>query len=221
MPPSPLGQLDILPQELRLLIWEDLLTARSLAILRTSQAIYREITERLYDTFDIHISPIFEDPWLKISSRRLRVSWFINERDCVAHLRLARIPYSKVKLVVHIYAPDPKDPGQLILLWQKIDKFSEILNRADDARDENEDLEGSYWNTLMCPTGIQVDINIVFLPFCRMSNVKSLQVIPDTRNMNEVADRGFVNYACDFILDDGLTTSNDKAFSRHPQYRDI
>lgn len=134
MSASPFGHFIFFPSEIRLLIWENLVKEGSLAILRTSQAIYHDIADRLYDTFDIHLFPTFEDPWIEIRCKLLRVKWVIGRRDYNKFSNLARVPYDKVELVVHIYAPDPDDCGQFILLWEKISKLTQMLCTIDDSR---------------------------------------------------------------------------------------
>lgn len=124
MSASPFGRFTVLPSEIRLLIWEELVKGGSLAILRTSQAIYHDIADRLYNTFDIHLTTFLEDPWIEIRCKRLRASWVIGRQDFLKFSDLARVPYDKVKLVVHIYAPDPDDCGQFILLWEKISRLT-------------------------------------------------------------------------------------------------
>ncbi|GKZ69526.1 hypothetical protein AnigIFM50267_004737 [Aspergillus niger] len=255
MSASPFGRFIVLPSEIRLLIWEELVKGGSLAILRTSQAIYHDIADRLYDTFDIHLTTLLEDPWIEIRCKRLCASWVIGRQDFLKFSDLARVPYDKVKLVVHIYAPDPDDCGQFILLWEKISRLTRMLCHADDSRNYN-----IYWRRLgyeplrhcepspetfismvirlrkhngvdwvndgqvtstFCTEGLGYDFNEVLLPFCRLSRVRRFRVIPDTEEMTEAADWGFVNYASAFIMSEGFVTSNDTFYSDDPEYRDI
>ncbi|OJZ92812.1 hypothetical protein ASPFODRAFT_56361 [Aspergillus luchuensis CBS 106.47] len=151
MSASPFGYFIFLPSEIRLLIWENLVKEGSLAILRTSQAIYHDIADRLYDTFDVHLSTIFEDPWIEIRCKLLRVNWVIGRRDYNKFSNLARVPYDKVKLVVHINAPDPDDSGQMILLWEKISKLTQMLCTIDDSRNYRDrgNPHYKYWSEPM------------------------------------------------------------------------
>lgn len=98
-----------------------LLCPKVLSVLRLNQAVYNEIASRLYDTLDVHISPFYDEPWVLIRYRQLRVSWVISHEDNNdGQQELSKFPYDKVKLVVHVYTPNPEYLGQIILLWQKV-----------------------------------------------------------------------------------------------------
>lgn len=84
------------------------MSQRSLSALRLNQAVYNEIVSRIYDTLDVYISPFYDEPWVLIRCRRLRVSWVIPHKDNDGQQELSRFPYDKAKLVVHIYTPIPK-----------------------------------------------------------------------------------------------------------------
>ncbi|KAL3261764.1 hypothetical protein ABHI18_003438 [Aspergillus niger] len=221
---SPLGQLGKLPYEIRLEIYEKLFTIKNspLKILRCSRAIYGEITDRLYDTLNIHLSPVFNEPWIEIHCKRLRLRWTIPNHSWTAKGRFSRAPYYKMNLVVHIYAPDPRDPGQIALLWQKVQHLVYILERATIAsivirlrkhksRDWQE--EGHVVESIPYPNNSRPDHHIVFLPFCRLSNVRAFRVLPDTRRMDRVTDWGLINYGRDFILNNGYRNYNDGSLS--------
>lgn len=56
-----------------------------------------------------------------------------------------------------------------------------------------------------CTEGLGYDFNEVLLPFCRLSRVRRFRVIPDTEEMTEAADWGFVNYASASSCQKGLS----------------
>ncbi|PYH30083.1 uncharacterized protein BO87DRAFT_400755 [Aspergillus neoniger CBS 115656] len=228
---SPLGQLGKLPYEIRLEIYEKLFAKKTpLTILRCSRAIHGEITKRLYDTLNIHLTPVFNDPWIEVRCKRLRLRWTIPNHSWIAQARFSWIPYHKVNLVIHIYAPDPRNPGQIALLWQKVQYLVYILqNRAvasivirlreHQGRDWQE--EGHVVESIPYPNKCRPDHHIVFLPFCRLISVGSFRVLPDTRRMDRVTDWGLINYGRDFILNNGYRNYNDGPLSQDRQYRDI
>ncbi|GKZ27478.1 hypothetical protein AbraIFM66951_001296 [Aspergillus brasiliensis] len=229
---TPLGQLGKLPYEIRLEIYETLFALRnsSLDILRCSRAIYGEITDRLYDTVDIHLTPLFNDPWIEIHCKRLRCRRTIPNHSYHVQRRFSRAPYYKMNLVVHIYAPDPRDPGQIALLWQKTQYLMDILEDATVAslvirlrKHESWDWQegGHVVESIPYPNNSRPDHHIVFLPFCRLSNVGAFSVLPDTRRMDRVTDWGLTNYGRDFILNNGYRNYNDGPLSQDRQYRDI
>ncbi|GLA74310.1 hypothetical protein AtubIFM55763_005549 [Aspergillus tubingensis] len=229
---SPLGQLGKLPYEIRLEIYEKLFKIKNspLKILRCSRAIYREITDRLYDTLNIHLTPVFNDPWIEIHCKRLRLRWTIPNHSWTAQHRFLCIPYYKVNLVIHIHAPDPRDPGQIALLWQKAQYLVDILRNAivasivirlrkHQGRDWQE--EGHVLESIPYPDKSRPDHHIIFLPFCRLCNVGDFRVLPDTRRMDRVTDWGLINYGRDFILNNGYRNYNDGPLSQDWQNRDI
>ncbi|PWY96166.1 hypothetical protein BO94DRAFT_591721 [Aspergillus sclerotioniger CBS 115572] len=232
MEPSPLGQLGKLPYEIRLEIYERLFTMKNtpLSIFSSSRAIYKEITDRLYDTLNIHLTPSLKDPWIEVHCQRMRLHWSIHDYCLDCQHRFARVPYHKVNLVVHIYAPDPRDPGQIVLLWQKTDYLVGLLQNATIAslvvrlrEDQGHDWQegGHVVESIPYPNGTRPDHHIVFLPFCCLSNVRELHIVPDTRRMDRVTDWGLVNYGRDFILNNGYRNYNDGPLSQDREYRDI
>ena len=232
MEPSPLGQLGKLPYEIRLEIYEKLFAMKKapLSILSSSRAIYKEITERLHDTLNIHLTPVFDGPWMELHCKRLQLRWSIRHHSLASQHRFARVPYNKMNLIVHIYAPDPRDPGQIVLLWQKAQYLVEILENATIAslvvrlrehKDRDWQDGGHVVESIPYPNGSRPDHHIVFLPFCRLSNVGAFQMVPDTRRMDRVTDWGLVNYGRDFILNNGYRNYNDGPLSQDRQYRDI
>ncbi|RAL00706.1 uncharacterized protein BO80DRAFT_95886 [Aspergillus ibericus CBS 121593] len=232
MAASPLGQLGKLPYEIRLDIYEKLLAMKdsSIAILHTSRAIYEEISDRLNDTLSFHLSPLFDTPWIEVYCKRLRGRWSIPNHSPACQQRFARAPYHKMHLVIHLYAPDPRDPGQIVLLWQKAQYLVDMLESATIAsvviclREH----KGCDWQegghpleSIPYPTHSHPDHHIVFLPFCRLSNVLTFRVVPDTRRMDRVTDWSLINYGRDFILNNVYQNYNDGLLSQDRQYRDI
>ncbi|PWY85497.1 hypothetical protein BO83DRAFT_394865 [Aspergillus eucalypticola CBS 122712] len=220
---APFGYFIFFASVIRLLIWEKLVQEGSLAILRTSQAIYHDIADRLYNTFDIHLSSTFEDPWIEIRCKLLRVKWVIGRRDHNKFSNLPRVPYDKVKLVVHIYAPDPDDCGQFILLWEKISKLTQMLEPMYEGSYQSGSTpeavismvirlrkhNGVDWirngqvSSTFCNNGLGYDFNEVLLPFCRLSRVRRFGIISDTEEMAVAADWAFANYATRLSQDPG------------------
>ncbi|PYH93824.1 hypothetical protein BO71DRAFT_430555 [Aspergillus ellipticus CBS 707.79] len=144
----------------------------------------------------------------------------------------SRAPYHKINLVIHIYAPDPRDPGQIILLWQKVQYLVDILGNATAGcaslvirlrahKGCDWQAGGRVVESIPYPNSRRPDHSVVFGPFCRVSNVGSLRVISDSRSLDRVADWGFVNYGREFILNNGYQNYNDGPLSRDRQYRDL
>ncbi|RAH80322.1 hypothetical protein BO86DRAFT_433340 [Aspergillus japonicus CBS 114.51] len=232
MAPSPFGQLGALPLELRLEIYERLFwkPTPSVGILCCSRAIYEEITGRLYGTLDIDLTPSWYSCRLEIRCQALRLHWRIPYSTPAIRDRFSRLPYHKTNLHIHIYAPDPHDPGQIILLWNNIRNLTSFLEAATikSITIDLKEYKGSDWQdagraveSIPYPGSHQPDHNVVFLPFCRLCNVKSLHIVPSSRRMDRVIDWGFINYGRDFILNNGYETYNDGTLSQDPRYRDV
>ncbi|OJK01951.1 hypothetical protein ASPACDRAFT_58349 [Aspergillus aculeatus ATCC 16872] len=232
MPPSPFGQLGELPLDLRLEIYERLFwkPTPSVSILCCSRAIYEEITGRLYGTLDIDLTPSWHSSRLEICCKALRLHWKIQTSTAAIRDRFSRLPYHKTNLRIHIYAPDPLDPGQLVLLWMFVKTLASFLKGATikSMTIYLQEYNGNDWQdagraveSIQYPGTRQPDHNIVFLPFCQLCNVKSLHIVPSTRRMDRAIDWGFINYGRDFILNNGHKNYNDGPLSQDPQYRDV
>jgi hypothetical protein len=157
MTSTQLGSLARLPPELRLFVYENAVSNGTVpGLMRASRAIHNEIKPRLYDTIDIHVYPLLNDPFIRVSFRRLKnASWsFMEESDCFRdHGGLHNIPYNRFKNTrVNIYAPKQKSLGQLAYLWVKIDDFAGILCTQRTLKNTRLELnlcpyKGQVWTT--------------------------------------------------------------------------
>jgi hypothetical protein len=193
-----LGDFATLAPEIRLLIWEYLFPrgiyassvvrteATDLSMLRTSQRLYNEISHYLYSNLiqKVEVSPRFSrNEWMviKIKSKKLRAKWIWKDEVDVRHRGFENFPYHKVDLIINIYAPDPKDPGQLILLWQKINALAKIIGHQSSLKSLNIKLRksrASDWlksehlnHSIDHPDGSYPDHVIVLMPLCRLLNL--------------------------------------------------
>ena len=127
-PRSALGSFARLPVELHLTIWEYIfylelhtpLKQEHLPILRTSRALHNEITSINYDTVEVHITPAFQEGTLVYLQKKSRQ---LQSATAYKNSKFAAIPFDKVNMEIHLYAPDPADPGQLLLLYRKAKKL--------------------------------------------------------------------------------------------------
>ncbi|KAL4787932.1 hypothetical protein BJX76DRAFT_353729 [Aspergillus varians] len=159
MEASNMGQFKRLPAELRLLIWERALSDGSTSIMRTSRAIYEDISGRLYDTIEIHLYPLYDDP----------------EKDCFWD-GLWEFPYNKVKLVINLYSPDPQDKAQFIMLWSKIRGLAAILQQTSGPKSieiRPRQYNGHKWQQSRV-RGHSSDngYTLLSIPFCRLPAIK-------------------------------------------------
>lgn len=234
IPPSSLGSLGKLPAELRLPIWADVISSRQPAVLRASRAIYEEIVHELNDVLEYTLFPDYKRPWLRLHSPRTGLTLDITRRDGKKiRKRLWQLPYNNTVLSIHLMAPNPKKPGEIALLWQKAHDLVGILNRAKYHRAHVvlvfRETEGRFWQKDNTPTeSIQhpgdprPDYFIAFLPFCRLSRVRKIEVVRVTPEGQRVPIRWrFVKYGCDFIMNDGYKNYNDSDYSRKPKYQRI
>lgn len=136
-----LGTFGRLPIEIRLMIWEYLfstlrtqsllLTDNPLSILCTSRYLYNEVSSHLFNNSVQHISlnPEYnEEEWMviRLESRAVEIEWTLRNRaDAERHFQ--NFPHSKTTMKVHISCPDQTDPGQLVLLWQKLNALVDLL----------------------------------------------------------------------------------------------
>ncbi|OQE08011.1 hypothetical protein PENVUL_c011G07828 [Penicillium vulpinum] len=136
----------MLPIEIRLIIWEYLISSihtqssplkdssqkdNPLSILSTSRYLYNEISSHLFNksaqiiSLDAEYHP---KEWMiiQLKSRTVDVQWTLKNRED-AEMHFQNFPNSKTTLKVHIYSPDPTDPGQLVLIWQKVNALVDFL----------------------------------------------------------------------------------------------
>ncbi|KAI9931175.1 hypothetical protein ASPWEDRAFT_22965 [Aspergillus wentii DTO 134E9] len=231
-PALKLGAFGRLPYELRLQIWKQLLPALymsdHLAILRTNKSIYDEITNQLYDTFDIHISPSLR-PWIVIRSRQLQAEWTIDGENDWRCAVFKSIPFHKINLAVHIEAPHPEDPGQLILLWKKVNVLVEVLWKSrspfksidlvfEKSHDIDWQTDGESTKSIEHIRGGLPDHDIVFMPFCLLAHVEEFDITPSSHEMEKAIDWGFLNYGCEFIRNNGYSKGNHTMYNSDPEY---
>ncbi|KAF9887310.1 hypothetical protein FE257_010305 [Aspergillus nanangensis] len=228
MEPSPMGYFGRLPVELRMMIWTDILTQRSTTILRTSSAIYDDIAGPLYETFQITLSPNYNDPWLTLQSTWTKLTWELQPRDGRRkRKKFWKLLYNRSKLIVDILAPQPKDPAQIILLWKKVHDLVTILNRAKYDRSHIvvrlKQHQGQDWQNgktpvqnIKYPGDPHPNHLIVFLPLCRLIRVRKMEFHLISTDVDRFAThRGFIRYVnITRIFDniDGMVTDIDFFF---------
>ncbi|BCS19987.1 uncharacterized protein APUU_20419S [Aspergillus puulaauensis] len=189
MQPSSMGSFGKLSAEVRLLIWEQSLSDGSTSIMATSRAIYEDIGSRLYNTMDIHLYPVYNKPWMWVTCRRLRLSWpFGNRNGCSCDL-VQNMPHDKINLTINVYAPDPQNRFQVILLWMKIQALVDILRAAPASKSIEIKLRPGSGNSWKLDTAntredlgsrLEYGQDAIFVLFCGLRNVRSI-TLPHAR----------------------------------------
>lgn len=108
-----------------------------LSILCTSQRLYGEISHHLYKnlTVDIDISPLYvRHAWVDVTIKKLGSKWKFVDKKEARKCRFHHFPYHKVDMNVNLYAPNPRDPAQLVLLWYKINYLIRFLRLAQSSK---------------------------------------------------------------------------------------
>jgi hypothetical protein len=225
------GLFDRLPYELRLQIWENALSDGSTNIMRTSHGINEEISERLYDTLDIHLSPIYDDPWIRVSCRRMHLNWTIkspteknkhtpNPDKCCRDIYdgLLPLPFEKLKLVINIYAPDHRDGAQLLLLWQKVRALVAILNQTPGSKSVEVALRQHgehtwYWASKVTAglTTRLADSDLLLVPFGKLARLRDFSMTPSTLVMRQHKDIDALITDIDFYFDTELDSLRGRA----------
>jgi hypothetical protein len=144
-----LGNFAKFPTEIRLMIWESLFGSYAdkyrlpesgtdaLSILCSSRYLYHEIVPLVYEnmTHGVHIhNPCHGETWVtaEISSKRLDTMRFLKNDDAI-RTHIHNFPFghlSESRLQVSISHPYGGDPGQIIKLWQSINRFVDILKTS-------------------------------------------------------------------------------------------
>ncbi|OOF93315.1 hypothetical protein ASPCADRAFT_7547 [Aspergillus carbonarius ITEM 5010] len=220
-----LGDFGKLPAELRLSIWEVLLSSGSAAILRTNKAIFNDIAGRLYNTLQLHISPSYSDSWLLLQCKRLRVSWHLSKPELMKKsAKFRNLPWGSLKLVVHVYAPAPNDPGEIILLWQRVEDFVSLLNDAESrpsqitVRLQNHhnhswEQEDTINESIKYPGDALPDFVIPFLSLCWLKGVQDFQVTSDSCTLRESPGWAVITRCSDIIMNQQKEKYQNPAFN--------
>lgn len=235
MASSSLGVFAKLPSEIRLMIWNKLCPSgwhrdkTDLAILRTSKQLYAEVLDQLYMSvkeFTFFIRPEFDRhkdlSYLGFEMRDIRhrsnhgetkeesPKWIFSSAEEAISRGFQYLPLHIIPCVVHIEAPDPEDPGQLVCsslrlqqladLLQSINKrpLSQLIIRLDDVDqwlDERSrkplDEEVSKRNFILTElypeqnhlAYIRSDVDAVMFPFYTLENVRAVLLDKDTANL--------------------------------------
>lgn len=218
-PRSPLGSFARLPIELRRTIWEHIfylephapLKQEHLPILRTSRALHDEITSIDYDTVEIHITPAF---WEGTTVYLQKKSHQLQPPTSYKNTKFAEIPFDKVNMEIHLYAPDPTDPSQLLLLYRKVKKlvssiscFAHPFRHVSICYQQHNRIdwhcEGTPNESIKYPGRRWLDREIVFIPFLKLKGVQSLEIFPANKRMQRAISNGFLYYSHDFIIRGG------------------
>ncbi|KAL2848819.1 hypothetical protein BJY01DRAFT_246195 [Aspergillus pseudoustus] len=215
------GVFDKLPYELRLQIWEAAISDGGINIMRASRAINEEIRARLYSTFDIHLSPGYNDPWMRVSCRCMNVDWTSKgEKEKTNHSTNndKRLPLEKAKVVVHTYEPDPQDGAQLFLLWQKVRALVAILNQALGCKSVEGALRQNGEHTWHWVSKVTIglttrlaDSDLLLVPFGRLSRVRQLTTTPSGLVLRKYNDIGALIADIDFFFETKLDTLRGRA----------
>ncbi|OJJ38140.1 hypothetical protein ASPWEDRAFT_734279 [Aspergillus wentii DTO 134E9] len=238
---SPLGNLAKLPYEIRLVLWDYVLCLElhqespieQLGILRTSREIHDDIISRLYNTIDIHISPVLNEPTAIFPRMRNAAS-----QPAVFYRghKFSNLPYDEINLAIHLYAPDPRDPGQLLLLYERAFELMRTTLRGvcsfqhvDICYHKNNNVDwqtdGTAHETVKYPVRHgRLDQNIVLIPFLRLQEVNNLEIIPSGPRMKRAVSQGFIKYACEFINQNGdelYLSGENISFPDDPKYATI
>lgn len=147
--PSDLGVFGKLPPEIRLCIWDLLVPSkkhcfmnegktyditprrRRLTIMCTSQRLHDEVSYHLYGDFQVKVRIKARDPrshWIKLAFPKLRARWgfYQNASDNFEQV-FGSFPFHKAHLDIHLCGPDPRDRGQVVLLWRRFNRFITFL----------------------------------------------------------------------------------------------
>jgi hypothetical protein len=201
-----LGHFAKLPPELRLCIWDWLLpyadTERypgkelpwprpntSLTILRTSWRLHDEISHHLYSnlTVSFTIDPL-ESVWTYCRLPKFTLRFTIGCMGRAFYRGLNNFPFHRVPVRVDILPPKPSSPGQLILLFERLQVLVDFLSMAKSiktvdihfrhAADKRRKWhkQGKPLRSLTYAPWFEyefMDHQIATLPFCRLHNVSS------------------------------------------------
>ena len=232
-----LGVFAKLPPELRLCIWDWLLpyadTKRypemewprrntSLTILCTSKRLHDEISHHLYSnlTVSFTIDPL-DSSWTCCRLRKFRLRFTLGCMGRASYLGLNNFPFHRVHVRIDILPPKPSSPGQLILLFERLQVLVDFLSMAKSIRTMDIHLlhaadKGRKWHKQGKPLRSLtyaprfdyefMDHQIVSLPFCRLQNVSSKK-LRHSKKCGRVRDWTILSDTGAYFRDDGDRTA--------------
>ncbi|KAH8754011.1 hypothetical protein F5882DRAFT_444952 [Hyaloscypha sp. PMI_1271] len=202
--PDTIGYLGRLPPEIRAQIWghfsiqpgfrfSSKKAKDGLGILRTCHFLRDEVSANIYDKviLTFHLSPrIFPDKWLYLTTS-VDARWNIHPNKAqFDHFRV--LPYERLKAIeIEIEAPSQEDPGQVVLLWTKIQDLMELLSQAEELPSIDVYLReaNASWVTNGTPhktvpidpdhlneDEYVPDIEVVLMPLCKLRNVRTASI---------------------------------------------
>ncbi|KAL4903238.1 hypothetical protein BDW74DRAFT_156897 [Aspergillus multicolor] len=70
--------------------------------------------------------------WARVTSSNtlLRRSLYLRTYDSAIRKEFGHFPYQRTNVIAKIYAPDPHDPGQLMVLWRRVNNLVDLLGQA-------------------------------------------------------------------------------------------
>lgn len=221
-----LGLFAWLAPEIRLQIWQQFLPdgadtdstrvqKTDLSILRASRQLYEEISANLYSNLVLYFdfSPIYiPRSWLivhyqhpKAKLYEERTAWILRDESDLKLRGFHTLPYDRVDTVVSLFPPDTIDPGQFILLFQKVMAFSLCVGnsksivrrlvvrfRKMEHKDWHDDKKGKRSLDWYSPGSVAqpgYDHDMIFVPFCILrSQVHQLRVQAHSMTLKNALD---------------------------------
>jgi hypothetical protein len=209
-----LGLFARLPREIRDLIWTEFLPRNrvyetdrennltrntDLAILRISYTIYREVGSMIYPNkgtpLIIIISPTYKyGSWITISNGKETPSlWHVRNLEYATQSGFLNLPVTSDGLKIEIEAPGQDDPGQFIVLSEKVQDVVDMVRRSANARLQiflKDGGNGKWFNEKGKPTTTKLgrwqtqkspsDYQLIVLSFLQLRDIRTCTVkIPD------------------------------------------
>jgi hypothetical protein len=204
--PDTIGYLGWLPPEIRAQIWGHFSiqpgfrfsykkAKDGLGILRTCHFLRDEVSANIYNkvVLTFHLSPRVcpeTESWLYLTTS-VDARWNIHPNKAqFDHFRV--LPYKRLKAIkIEIEAPSQEDPGQVVLLWTKIQDLMELLSQAEEfpsidiyLRETNASwaTNGTAHKTVpIDPEHLDEDeyvpdIEVVLMPLCKLRNVRTASI---------------------------------------------
>ncbi|KAL5336538.1 hypothetical protein BJX70DRAFT_276163 [Aspergillus crustosus] len=110
-----------------------------LAILLTSRKLYNEVTHHLHirNYLVFYVRPTLDVDCHWVSARMPRLfhyKWKFKNPDSVMQLGFASFPFHRVEVRIRVAAPDPTDCRQLVVLWHRLNRLVDLLERASSVK---------------------------------------------------------------------------------------
>jgi len=156
-----------------------------------------------------------------------QAKWILQSLDDARSRGFHCLPFQKIDdMIVNLFAPDPKNEGELYWLWQKVINLVNLFKQAAMIQNLTVRLQrrdSHDWSNLRSPIPTPLcsrryDHDMVVVPFCTLQNLKTIDVETHSKELEEMIDWRIMDWAMDAVWDrswNHCISSHDDEIAEH------